>query len=268
MKQIILIMIGLLILSENARTGISSYKKSSFGYPYMLSMPKGSTKKDLLPLIVFLHGKSLSGDSLEKLHQYGAIAAIKKGKKIPAIVLAPQCPEGEGWNPAKIYRLIQRIKKTYTVDTNRIYVTGMSMGGYGTFRFVAKYPDLIAAAAPLCGGGEINTGQSLSKVPLWVMHGARDTEVPIIQSKKMVKAIYLCDSTKCLFTVFPKLGHGELTQCYEMDELYTWLLSHKKENGISRFIPPSALITENKFYKIKKKAVPQKLEQPTEHSKN
>lgn len=80
--------------------------------------------------------------------------------------------------------MIQRIKKTYTVDTNRIYVTGMSMGGYGTFRFVAKYPDLVAAAAPLCGGGETNTGQSLSKVPLWVMHGARDTEVPIIQSKK------------------------------------------------------------------------------------
>lgn len=267
MKQIILIMIGLLILSENAHTGLSSYKKSSFGYPYMLSMPKGSTKKDLLPLIVFLHGKSLSGDSLEKLYQYGAIAAIKKGKKIPAIVLAPQCPEGEGWNPPKIYRLIQRIKKTYTIDSNRIYITGMSMGGYGTFRFVAKYPDIVAAAAPLCGGGEINTGPSLSKVPLWIMHGARDTEVPIIQSKKMVKAISLCDSTKCLFTVFPKLGHGELTQCYEMDELYTWLLSHKKENGVSRFIPPSALITENKFYKIKKKAVLQNLEQPNQKNK-
>ena len=112
MKHVMLIIFGLFFISSVAFTGITSYTKPSFGYPYMLSMPKGSTKKDLLPLIVFLHGKSLSGDSLEKLKKYGAIAAINKGKKIPAIVLAPQCPEGEGWNPAKIYRLIQRIKKT------------------------------------------------------------------------------------------------------------------------------------------------------------
>jgi predicted peptidase len=176
-----------------------------------------------MPLIVFLHGKSLSGDSLERLKTYGTISAITKGKHIPALVVAPQTPEGEGWVPAKIMRLINHIKRIASVDTSRIYVTGMSMGGYGTFRFVAAYPHIVAAAAPMAGGGDLHGAKNLSTVPLWVLHGKKDVDVPFVQSSKMVAAIA------------------------------KWLLAHKRENGISSLKIPSPRIPTLRYISAKKK---------------
>lgn len=232
MKYLIIIMTIAFLYPSVMHSGISYHRKGN-GYPFILSKPKGYVKGQSMPLIVFLHGKSLSGDSLEKLKSYGTIAAITKGKHIPALVIAPQTPEGEGWVPAKVMRLINHVKRIASVDTNRIYVTGMSMGGYGTFRFVAAYPHIVAAAVPMAGGGDLHGAKNLSTVPLWVLHGKKDVDVPFIQSSKMVTAIAKCDSTKCIFTPFPKLGHEEFTQMFEKDELYEWLLAHKRENGVS-----------------------------------
>jgi predicted peptidase len=237
MKYVLSICMMIFLLSNSIEAGISYHKKGS-GYPFILSKPKGYVKGQVMPLIVFLHGKSLSGDSLEKLHSYGTISAIKKGKHIPALVIAPQTPEGEGWVPSKIMRLIKYVQRIASVDTSRIYVTGMSMGGYGTFRFVAAYPEIVAAAAPMAGGGDLHGASNLSKVPLWVLHGKKDIDVPFVQSSKMVTAIAKCDSTKCVFTPFPKLGHSEFTQMFEKDELYEWLLAHKREEGESKLRVP------------------------------
>lgn len=252
MKYMFLMITLVFMYSTHLYSGISYHKKGS-GYPFILSKPKGYVKGQSMPLIVFLHGKSLSGDSLEKLKAYGTISAIMKGKQIPALVIAPQTPEGEGWVPAKIMRLINYVKRIASVDTNRMYVTGMSMGGYGTFRFVAAYPQIVAAAAPMAGGGDLHGAKNLSTVPLWVMHGKKDVDVPFIQSSKMVKAIVQCDSTKCIFTPFPKLGHEEFTQMFEKDELYEWLFAHKRENGVSELRMPSPRIPIVQYSPAKKK---------------
>ena len=252
MKHVFIFLMLMLSSVTLMDAGISYHTKGS-GYPFILSKPKGYVKGQPMPLIVFLHGKSLSGDSLEKLKAYGTISAIMKGKQIPALVVAPQTPEGQGWVPAKIMRLINHIKRIASVDTNRIYVTGMSMGGYGTFRFVAAYPHIVAAATPMAGGGDIHGAKNLSTVPLWVLHGKKDVDVPFVQSSKMVAAIAKCDSTKCIFTPFPKLGHAEFTQMFEKDELYEWLLAHKRENGISSLKIPSPRIPTLRYIYAKKK---------------
>ncbi len=252
MKVLFISVTLFLLYTSTMYSGISYHKKGS-GYPFILSKPKEYVKGQPMPLIVFLHGKSLSGDSLEKLKAYGTISAIMKGKQIPALVIAPQTPEGEGWVPAKIMRLINYVKRIASVDTNRIYVTGMSMGGYGTFRFVAAYPHIVAAAAPMAGGGDLHGAKNLSTVPLWVLHGKKDVDVPFIQSSKMVTAISKCDSTKCIFTPFPKLGHAEFTQMFEKDELYEWLLAHKRENGASELKVPYPRIPTLQYLPAKKK---------------
>ena len=252
MKHVFIFLMLMLSSVTLMDAGISYHTKGS-GYPFILSKPKGYVKGQPMPLIVFLHGKSLSGDSLEKLKAYGTISAIMKGKQIPALVVAPQTPEGQGWVPAKIMRLINHIKRIASVDTNRIYVTGMSMGGYGTFRFVAAYPHIVAAATPMAGGGDIHGAKNLSTVPLWVLHGKKDVDVPFVQLLKMVAAIAKCDSMKCIFTPFPKLGHAEFTQMFEKDELYEWLLAHKRENGISSLKIPSPRIPTLRYISAKKK---------------
>jgi predicted peptidase len=129
----------------------------------------------------------------------------------------------------------------------------MSMGGYGTFQFVAAYPPIEAAASPTSGGGDLHGAKNLSTVPLWVLHGKKDVDVPFVQSSKMVAAIAKCDSTKCIFTPFPKLGHAEFTQMFEKDELYEWLLAHKREQGISSLKMPVPRIPTLRYSPVKKK---------------
>jgi predicted peptidase len=111
----------------------------------------------------------------------------------------------------------------------------------------------VAAAAPMAGGGDLHGAKNLSTVPLWVLHGKKDVDVPFVQSSKMVAAIAKCDSTKCIFTPFPKLGHAEFTQMFEKDELYEWLLAHKRENGISSLKIPSPRIPTLRYISAKKK---------------
>ena len=252
MKKVVIIIAIIFSVTQYLEAGLSYHRKAN-GYPFILSKPKGYVKGTAMPLIVFLHGKSLSGDSLEKLKAYGTISAIAKGKHIPAIVVAPQTPEGEGWVPSKIMRVINSVKKMTTIDTNRIYVIGMSMGGYGTFRFVAAYPNVVAAASPMAGGGDLHGAKNLSTVPLWVLHGKKDIDVPFVQSSKMVAAIAKCDSTKCIFTPYPKMGHSEFTQMFEKDELYEWLFAHKRENGQSPLRMANPRIPTLQYRPVKKK---------------
>ena len=113
-------------------------------YPFWLHLPSDSILKSCPPVLIFLHGKSLSGNDLNRVKRYGVISEIEKGRKIPAIVVAPQT--NNGWNPDKVLSVLNFVKRTFTVDTNRVYVCGMSMGGYGTMNFAGKYPELVAAA--------------------------------------------------------------------------------------------------------------------------
>lgn len=196
-------------------------------YAFWLHLPSDSILKSSPPVLIFLHGKSLSGTDLNRVKRYGVISEIEKGRKIPAIVVAPQT--NNGWDPVKVKSVLDFVKNTFKVDTNRVYVCGMSMGGYGTLNFAGKYPELVAAAVALCGGGNVKDGCNLATVPLWIQHGALDNAVPISESEKIVKAIKSCNGGENLiYTRLPKADHGDLERMFRTNELYDWLFKFSK----------------------------------------
>ncbi len=137
------------------------------------------------PVIIFLHGASLCGRNLNKVRRYGPLDAIVKGRDIDALTIVPQNPGG-AWNPKKIMDMLDWVKKNYPCDSNRVYVLGMSLGGYGTMDVCATYPDRIAAGMALCGGCSYKDVSGLGDLPFWIIHGTADRAVPVKQSKVVV----------------------------------------------------------------------------------
>jgi len=199
-------------------------------YPFLLYLPADSILKNKPAVLIFLHGRSLSGNNLELVKKYGVIHEIEKGRKIPAIVIAPQVPAGKSWEADKVLSVLQFVQRTFNTDSTRVYVTGMSLGGYGTMDFAGKYPEIVTAAVALCGGGNTKDSCNLSLIPLWIQHGDRDGAVPLSESQKMVNAIRNCNGGPLLkFTVVPGANHGDLEKAFRTDELYDWLFQHVKE---------------------------------------
>ncbi|MFH0894453.1 MAG: LysM peptidoglycan-binding domain-containing protein [Bacteroidota bacterium] len=219
------------------------------GYDFIVNLPDGYEQaKDTLPLVFFLHGKSLSGSNLEVVKRYGVIDAIERKRKIPAVVIAPQCPRGSSWNPDKLLNVLNYVQKTYRYDTNRVYLTGMSMGGYGVFNFAGKYPEKFAAAFALCGGGNPKDACRLSTIPLWVGHGQRDVAVRHSESVKMVDAIRACSNKGSLlrFSSYPDLDHGDMAQVFHMDEHYRWLFMFSRKDSL-KALKDTIDIPESRF---------------------
>lgn len=193
--------------------------------------PGGDTMVDPLPVLIFLHGRSLSGSNLERVRRYGVIDALEKGRAIDAIVVAPQTPSNTSWRPQKIARLLDWVQQNYSTDTARVYVVGMSLGGYGTMDFAGTYPHRVAAAAALSGGGTEALACNLAQIPLWVMHGTLDMHVPISQSEKIVNAITACgDTSRLRFTRLQGRNHGDLARVFYTSELYEWLFLHNRSD--------------------------------------
>lgn len=217
-------------------------------YNYWIQLPKdyNDTTKTF-PTILFLHGKSLSGNNLENVKRYGILKESSQKRELEAIVIAPQCPKGQSWNADKILNLITYIEANYRTDTNRLYVSGMSMGGYGTLRFVGKYPQKVAAAVALCGGGNLADACRLSEVPLWIIHGNSDRAVPVKESIKIVDAINDCNDGGLLKSDFlDGVGHSALARFFSMDELYVWLFMHSKNDRI-KTLSDSLEVTSEDF---------------------
>ena len=149
---------------------------------------------------------------------------------LPFIVVAPQCPKGSWWNDRdqidNLSRLVSEIETNYRIDKRRIYLTGLSMGGYGTWSLAASDPSRFAAIAPICGGGNLRDAGSIKDIPTWVFHGARDKVVPVSESKQMVQAIRAAGGEP-EFTIYPKAGHDSWTASYENPDLYQWFLKHQ-----------------------------------------
>lgn len=125
------------------------------------------------PVIIFLHGASLCGRNLDRVRRYGPLDAIVKGREIEALTIVPQNPGG-AWNPKKIMDVLDWVKRNYACDTTRVYVLGMSLGGYGTMDVCATYPDRIAAGMAFCGGSSLKDVSGLGKLPFWIIHGTAD----------------------------------------------------------------------------------------------
>ncbi len=204
--------------------------KGKTSYEFWLNLPSDSVLKTRPPVLIFLHGKSLSGTDLNKVKRYGVIHEIEKGRKLDAIVVAPQVQSGS-WSPDKILEVLEYIQKTYTTDTNRVYVCGMSLGGYGTLHFAGKYAQKITAAVALCGGGNPKEAATLSTIPLWIQHGTADEAVAVSQSRVVVAAIKNVNKGKRLiYDELKGVNHGALEKVFRDDKMYLWLFSHIRTN--------------------------------------
>lgn len=197
---------------------------------YLLYLPKDYDQKESWPLLVFLHGSGERGTDLQLVKKHGPPKLIETGKQFPFIVVSPQCPEGQWWQPVELAALLDEIVEKYKVDEDRIYVTGLSMGGFGTWSLAAYTPNRLAAIAPICGGGEIYWTERFSHLPVWVFHGAQDKGVPLRRSEEMVESLKKHGGNVKL-TVYPEAGHDSWTETYDNPELYEWLLKQKRVQG-------------------------------------
>jgi len=198
---------------------------------YLLFLPSNYyvkvTKK--WPLILFLHGRGERGSDIDLVKKHGIPKLVEEDTDFPFIVVSPQCPEDQFWSPSVLKKLLDHVCQKLRVDTNRIYLTGLSMGGYGTWSTAIEYPELFAAIAPICGGGDPNRLCRLQDMPIWVFHGAKDTTVPYEKSVEMVEALKNCNGN-VKFTLYPELEHDCWTQTYQNPELYQWFLEQTKAN--------------------------------------
>ena len=213
------------IESADAQSLVKHYGKVKNGYNFWLYTPANVEKPK--PVVIFLHGASLRGTDLNQVRRYGTIDAIERGRKIDAYVIAPQVPQG-WWKPEKIINILEWVKKHHNVDETRVYVLGMSLGGFGSIDLAAQYPDKIAAAMAFCGGGNQKSYKGLTKVPLWIIHGTADKDVEIKYSDAVVKGMKkFKDGTKRLhYDRIEGMDHSSLARMFYMKKTYDWLFKH------------------------------------------
>ena len=197
------------------------------------------------PLVIFLHGSGERGDDNKAQLKWGVqnFASNQNMKMHPAIVIAPQCPKDMNWGnysyedmslqptPTKtmelLLELIKESIRKLPVDPNRVYITGLSMGGFGTFDAISRYPDLFAAAVPVCGGGDVKKAASIAHIPIWIFHGALDGAVDPVLSHNMLKALTNAGGHPG-FTQYPKAGHFSWIAAYDDPMMMDWLFSQHK----------------------------------------
>lgn len=231
MKRIALLILLLSSIPALSQT-LTAYRNTvDNAYNFWLSTPVDydSLHSDK-PVVLFLHGASLCGHNLDRVRRYGPLHALAMGRQIDALIIAPQNPGG-AWNPTKINNIVDWVFDHYAADTNRLYVLGMSLGGYGTIDYSAAYPHRIAAAMALCGGGNPKSYCGLNELPLWILHGTADRAVGVSQSQKVVNAMAKCgDSPRLRFTKLPGMDHGGLARAFYISETYDWLFSHRLDD--------------------------------------
>jgi predicted peptidase len=176
---------------------------------------------------MFLHGAGERGTDIELVKKHGIPRLVASGVDFPFLVASPQCPAGQTWSPAMVGRVLDDVCRKVRVDRDRIYLTGLSMGGYGTWFTAIAYPDRFAAIVPICGGGDPGAACRLRDLPVWVFHGAKDPVVQPEESARMVEALRGCGGN-VRFTLYPEAEHDCWTQTYQNPELYRWLLQQTR----------------------------------------
>jgi predicted peptidase len=206
---------------------------------YLLFLPaqykKGSSTR--WPLLLFLHGAGERGTNIWKVAAHGPPKLVKNTPDFPFIVVSPQCPTGERWSANILNALLDDVTRRYRVDTNRVYLTGLSMGGYGTWKLALAHPQRFAAIVPICGGGETidvllagrRRAAALKTMGIWAFHGAKDPVVPLEESERMANALKRAGCTNVQLTVYPDATHDSWTETYNNPKLYDWLLAHRRK---------------------------------------
>jgi len=193
---------------------------------YLVSVPQEEPPVEGWPLMLFLHGLGECGSDINRVKKHGPPKLIENGKKFPFVVVSPQCPRGSRWEPWELTVLLDDVIENNDIDEGRIYLTGLSMGGFGTWDLAAYSPNRFAAIAPICGGGNTLDAKLLIHLPVWVFHGAEDKVVPAFFSESMVAAIQKAGGRPKI-TIYPHACHDCWTKTYENPELYTWMLNKR-----------------------------------------
>jgi hypothetical protein len=237
------VIIGALLLSPFVKAqGKQENKKLIIENGYLLFLPqdyKNDSQKKW-PMIMFLHGSGERGTVLDSVKKHGPPKIVEQRKDFPFIVVSPQCPPNEGWSVVTLNKLLDEVIAQNRVDTERIYLTGLSMGGFGTWEYAMAYPNRFAAIAPICGGGAPEKAWALRNMPIWVFHGAKDQTVPVKLSEDMVSALKKVGND-VKFTVYPEAGHDSWTDTYNNPELYAWFLKQKKKERVTIKVEPKIL---------------------------
>lgn len=207
--------------------------------PYLLYLPSEyESKGGPWPLLLFLHGRGESFGPLSLVKKWGPPLLIDSGQSMPWIVASPQCPEKGSWSAKEqqtaLVALLDALERNYRVDKNRVYLSGLSMGGYGSWRLAADHPDRFAAVAPVCGGGKPEDAPKLKDLPIWVFHGSEDQAVPFQRSVEMVDAIKKAGGTSVRFTSLEHIGHNSWSAAYATPELYDWFNKQSLTNNLAR----------------------------------
>lgn len=195
---------------------------------YLLFLPKDYAKQESWPLMLFLHGAGERGDDIELVKKWGPPASVAKKPDFPFVLVSPQCPTGRYWDVEELAQLVAHVADAHHVDKNRMVVTGLSMGGYGSWGLVARYPNLFAAAVPICGGGDPASAEKIKDIPIWAFHGDKDDVVPLEQTTLMIDAIMKAGGTPRI-TVYPGVGYNSWSATYDNPEVYQWLLAQRRK---------------------------------------
>lgn len=200
-------------------------------YKFLLFLPESfaQDQKEKWPLLIFLHGSGESGEDIQKVKVHGPPKLVEKDENFPFIVVSPQNPVGIGWDAEALNALLDEALTQLPIDEDRIYLTGLSRGGAGTWSWACAHPERFAAVAPVCGGGYPDAACRLKNVPVWVFHGAKDDVIPLSESKRMVEPLKQCGGD-VKFTIYPEANHDAWTETYANPELYSWFLSHTRKH--------------------------------------
>jgi CubicO group peptidase (beta-lactamase class C family)/predicted esterase len=220
------------LLLRNWKTNAQTVSKPKANYPYLLYLPKEhSTSKKDFPLVIYLGGGSQRGNDLNKLKTYGIPFYIEQGHEYDFIIASPQCPDDKYWTTENWFEsLYADLTSKYRIDTTRIYVTGISVGGFGTWQVAMDYPDKFAAIVPLCGGvndSDMANISRLKELSIWAFHGTMDDMIPISDTEKVVSK--LGEYGRIKFTRLQNEGHG-IQYLYADNIIFDWLLLHHKKN--------------------------------------
>ncbi|WP_146403272.1 prolyl oligopeptidase family serine peptidase [Planctomycetes bacterium CA13] len=205
---------------------------------YLLFLPKDydPERAEGWPMILFLHGAGERGNDLSRVKVHGPPKQAETDRDFPFVLVSPQCPEGKTWDVSELNGLLDQAITEHNIDTNRIYLTGLSMGGYGTWSLGIANPERFAAIVPICGGGErlsiLLADEAkkviLMKLPVWAFHGGKDPVVPMEETERMIDALERMGTKNAKLTIHPDAGHDSWTQTYEDPEFYPWLLKQTR----------------------------------------
>lgn len=202
-------------------------------YPYALYLPDDIASDEPRPIVLFLHGAAERGTDGSKPTRVGLGPALgRHPDRYPAIVVFPQCPPGEFWSPPMLdiaMAALETVALECGADADRAYVTGISMGGFGTYLLGATMPDRFAALVPICGGGEAQAmAEKLKDLPIWIFHGAADPVVHVEYSREMAQSIRAAGGTNVRYTEYPRVAHNSWDRAYDDPALPAWLFAQRR----------------------------------------